>query len=96
MPSSNTTKVTEENESNWKKSEEAFKLVSSWLERNDGSGPYVMGETPSYADFIVMSRLVWAKALFGVESAEWARISSWEGGKWADYAKLFEEYEIMN
>lgn len=86
----------EENESNWKKSEEAFKLVSSWLERNDGSGPYVMGETPSYADFIVMSRLVWAKALFGVESAEWARISSWEGGKWADYAKLFEEYEIMN
>jgi glutathione S-transferase len=40
-----------------------------------------MGETFSYADIIVASRLFWYKRI--LKEDEWARISSWNGGRWA-------------
>ncbi|KAK7690188.1 hypothetical protein QCA50_006839 [Cerrena zonata] len=86
----------EASEKLWKKMEEAFDLISSWLDKNSGSYPYVMVETISYADFVIMSRLIWGKSLFGVDSPEWARIASWNGGRWGKYAKEFERYEIMS
>ncbi|KAG2051545.1 hypothetical protein BDR06DRAFT_958794, partial [Suillus hirtellus] len=40
-----------------------------------------MGDTFSYADIIVASRLFWYKSI--LKEDEWARISSWNGGRWA-------------
>ncbi|KAG2138644.1 uncharacterized protein EDB93DRAFT_720964 [Suillus bovinus] len=42
---------------------------------------WVMGDTFSYADIIVASRLFWYKRV--LKEDEWARISSWNGGRWA-------------
>lgn len=82
-------------EKHWKKSEDSFSLFAGWSTNNEGSGPYVMGDTVSYADLIVASRLIWAKAAFGVNSSEWARILSWNNGKWGQFSKLFEKYEVL-
>jgi len=44
-------------------------------------GRWVMGDTFSYADIIVACRLFWLKRV--LKEDEWARISSWNGGRWA-------------
>ncbi|KAG1841904.1 hypothetical protein DFJ58DRAFT_856067 [Suillus subalutaceus] len=49
--------------------------------RAKSGGEWVMGDTFSYADIIVASRLFWYKRV--LKEDEWARISSWNGGRWA-------------
>ncbi|KAG1722229.1 hypothetical protein EDD22DRAFT_1054641 [Suillus occidentalis] len=44
-------------------------------------GKWIMGDAFSYADITVASSLLWYKRV--VKEDEWARISSWNGGKWA-------------
>jgi glutathione S-transferase len=50
-----------------------------WYQKTDGK--WIMGDGFSYADIIVASTLLWHKRV--VKEDEWARISSWNGGKWA-------------
>jgi glutathione S-transferase len=44
-------------------------------------GRWVMGDTFSYADITVACRLLWFKRV--LKEDEWARVSSWNGGRWA-------------
>jgi glutathione S-transferase len=49
--------------------------------REKSGAEWVMGDTFSYADIIAASRLFWYKRV--LKEDEWARISSWNGGRWA-------------
>ena len=50
--------------------------VSSWLDHNGGTGPFVMGSILSHADFAIAGRLMWAKVTLGEDAVEW-RNESW-------------------
>jgi glutathione S-transferase len=52
------------------------------------SGRWVMGDTFSYADIIVACRLFWFKRV--LKEDEWARVSSWNGERWA---KVLDEVQ---
>ncbi|KAG2749295.1 hypothetical protein P692DRAFT_20778400 [Suillus brevipes Sb2] len=63
----------------WADLEQGFNRGETLREKSGGK--WVMGETFSYADIIVASRLFWYKRI--LKEDEWARISSWNGGRWA-------------
>ncbi|KAG1742239.1 uncharacterized protein EDB91DRAFT_302737 [Suillus paluster] len=67
-------------DADWELLEKMFNTAAyEWYQKSDGK--WIMGETFSYADIIVACfLLMWKRVL---KDDEWARISSWNGGKWA-------------
>ncbi|RLL97329.1 hypothetical protein CFD26_104383 [Aspergillus turcosus] len=51
-------------------------------------GPFLDGDTPTYADFIVGS---WLK-FFKKTIAEWEQLMSWHDGLWGDLHRALEKY----
>jgi len=66
-------------EAEWALLEKGYSTVYEWYQKSNGK--WVMGDTFSYADIIVACCLLWYKRV--LREDEWARISSWNGGKWA-------------
>ncbi|KAG1748572.1 hypothetical protein EDB19DRAFT_1847260 [Suillus lakei] len=66
-------------EGDWKLLEKGYNTAYEWYQKTDGK--WIMGDTFSYADIIVACCLLWYKRV--VKEDEWAKISSWNGGKWA-------------
>ncbi|KAG1898946.1 uncharacterized protein F5891DRAFT_1040706 [Suillus fuscotomentosus] len=63
----------------WASLEKGYNTAYEWYQKTDGK--WFMGNTFSYADIIVACRLLWFKRV--LKEDEWVRISSWNGGKWA-------------
>ncbi|KAG1822106.1 hypothetical protein EV424DRAFT_1611335 [Suillus variegatus] len=63
----------------WTLLEKGYNSAYEWYQKTDGK--WFMGDTFSYADIIVASCLLWFKRV--LKEDEWVRISSWNGGKWA-------------
>jgi glutathione S-transferase len=55
-------------------------LMGTWYSRTDG--PFLMGDTISYADFIIASDVNFLAAAWGEESENWKEFSTWNEGKW--------------
>ncbi|KAG2030524.1 hypothetical protein BDR03DRAFT_878120 [Suillus americanus] len=66
-------------DANWKILEKGYNTAYEWYQKTEGR--WIMGDTFSYADIIVACQLLWYKRV--LKEDEWARISSWHGGKWA-------------
>ncbi|KAK7045882.1 hypothetical protein VNI00_007313 [Paramarasmius palmivorus] len=73
----------------WKKAEDGYGVVDSWLK----DARYVMGEQVSFADFWAAGSVVWIGSLWGEDSEEYKRVCKWHGGRWARLAKDLESYE---
>lgn len=58
-------------------------------------GIWVMGDTPSFADFVIASSLRTIKGLYGKESSEWKKIMSWHGGRWERLMVGVEKYSAV-
>ncbi|KAG1727812.1 hypothetical protein EDB19DRAFT_2028118 [Suillus lakei] len=63
----------------WELLEKGYNTAYEWYQKSDGK--WIMGDTFSYADIIVACWLLAYKRV--LKEDEWARISSWNGGKWA-------------
>ncbi|KAG2066927.1 hypothetical protein BDR04DRAFT_1106005 [Suillus decipiens] len=63
----------------WNLLEKGYNTVYEWHQKTDGN--WFMGDTFSYADIVVACELLWYKRV--LKEDEWVRISSWNGGKWA-------------
>ncbi|KIK35775.1 hypothetical protein CY34DRAFT_811892 [Suillus luteus UH-Slu-Lm8-n1] len=63
----------------WDPLEKMYNTVYEWYQKTDGK--WIMGDTFSYADITVASSLLWYKRV--AKEDGWARISSWNGEKWA-------------
>lgn len=74
----------------WAKAKEGFDLIASWLEKSEG--PFAMGDTITFVDFVVGGWLFWMRLGFGEESAEWMDIKGWHGGRWDTLLKNLEKY----
>ncbi|KIK34459.1 hypothetical protein CY34DRAFT_812898 [Suillus luteus UH-Slu-Lm8-n1] len=67
-----------EHDEDWDPLEKMYNTVYEWYQKTEGK--WIMGDAFSYADITVASSLLWYKRV--VKEDEWARISSWNGGKW--------------
>ena len=56
--------------------------VDECLAKTDSKGPFVMGDTISWADFYISAYLMWLKTVWGEDSEEWKDVVSWNGGRW--------------
>lgn len=74
----------------WAKAKEGFGLLASWLEKSEG--PFVMGDTVTFVDFVIGGCLFWMRSVFGEDSTEWADIKGWHGGRWDALLKNLEKY----
>lgn len=73
----------------WEKVKVAFGSLDELLKKDD---VYVMGNTPSLADFAIGGWLNTAKASYGKESEEWKKIMSWHGGRWERLMTGLDQY----
>ena len=69
--------------------------VDSWYKKS--GGPFIMGDTISWADFIVGSWLVWLRTIFsGGDGQKWKDFESWHDGRWAKILDDLKEYQRID
>lgn len=82
-------------EKEWEEAEAAWSKVAEWYDANgEGQNDFVMGEGLCFADIGVASLLMWAK--YTLPPEEWARICSWNNGKWKRLADNFVKYSQVD
>jgi glutathione S-transferase len=74
----------------WKKVQEAFDTLHGWLSKS--SGPYFMGETVTFADFVVAASLKCLRICLGPDSKEWKEIMERNDGRWEAFWDSLEQY----
>ncbi|KAG6908593.1 hypothetical protein DXG01_003996 [Tephrocybe rancida] len=77
----------------WAKVKAGFDVVNGWLELGKSDGPYLLGQEPGFADFVLAGYVIYLKKIWGVDSQQWKDISAWNGGRWAKLVQDFEKYE---
>lgn len=80
----------------WQKVREWFGVVDGWLQKEDHNGPYVMGETISFADIAVVSCLATFRNLVGDSSEEWQELIHWHSGRWDRLVTSFDKYGMVH
>ena len=66
----------------WAKFRDGMSKIDECLGKTDTKGPFVMGDTISWADFFISSHLIFLKIVWGEDSEEWKDIASWNEGRW--------------
>jgi glutathione S-transferase len=77
----------------WGKFKESVDKVDAWYAKS--GGPYLLGDTVSWADFVVAAYFTWMRIVFGEDSQKWKEISSWHGGRWKGHLDNLKKYEIV-
>ena len=77
----------------WEQFEEGLGKIDEWYKRT--GGPFLMGDTISWADFVVSSYFTWVRIVWGAESQEWKRVSSLNGGRWEGLVNLLQKYAVV-
>ncbi|KAF8965877.1 hypothetical protein BDZ97DRAFT_1658354 [Flammula alnicola] len=80
----------------WAKVEHGLGEIARWYSKNGGNGPFLMGETLSWADFVVGGHMVWFRNILGTDSREWTDIVSWQGGIWKTFCESLAPYEAVD
>ena len=70
------TPVGAERAAQWAKFREGMSKIDECLGRTDAKGPFVMGDTISWADFFISAFLMYFKIVWGEDSEEWKDIAS--------------------
>ncbi|KAJ3561972.1 hypothetical protein NP233_g9862 [Leucocoprinus birnbaumii] len=76
----------------WKKVEAAIDTLNGWLSKSNG--PYFMGETVSFADFVVASLFQALRIIlsFNNKLDEWENMMAWNNGRWKKFLDDLEPY----
>ncbi|KAA1475686.1 hypothetical protein DENSPDRAFT_842497 [Dentipellis sp. KUC8613] len=75
-------------EERWNQALQGLSVLDRWASQNE-SGPFIMGDVPSFADAVLTAHLIWLKTLGGAESKEWISVMEADGGRWA---RLYDEF----
>ena len=79
----------------WAKFRDDMSKVDECLAKTDNEGPFVMGNTISWADFVISSFLLFFKIVWGEDSEEWKDIALWNEGRWKNILPALG-YQIIN
>ncbi|KAL0961285.1 hypothetical protein HGRIS_006245 [Hohenbuehelia grisea] len=74
----------------WAKARAGYDVLDGLLQ--ESGGPYVMGDTLSFADVTIGSFLLAFKRLLGEESPEWQDLRKWNEGRWVQRLQAAERY----
>ncbi|KAF8879270.1 hypothetical protein BD779DRAFT_1767752 [Infundibulicybe gibba] len=76
----------------WLAVKEQFDFLAMILDKNsgDGDGTVAMGHDVTYADFALCSVLIWIERMAAHDG--WARVRSWNGGRWNRLWERCREY----
>ncbi|KAF9820738.1 hypothetical protein IEO21_01181 [Rhodonia placenta] len=80
----------------WQKVQDGYSRMSSWLTADGKDKLFFMGDKICYADISIAGWTVWMKLVLGPDSAEWAAIKAWDGGRWSRFMEHFEKYEFVD
>ncbi|PFH52512.1 hypothetical protein AMATHDRAFT_2228 [Amanita thiersii Skay4041] len=68
-------------------------VLDRWLVKS--GGPFIMGDNPSFADFVVGGYMRWTRAVLGPDSKEWKEIASWNEGRWGQRVQRLDQYATV-
>jgi len=80
----------------WAAVKAALDKVDGWYAKTDDKGPFILGDTISWADLEIASNKIWMKVIWGEDSSQWKDISTWNGGRWNNLLKALEKYTAVN
>ncbi|KDR72407.1 hypothetical protein GALMADRAFT_253215 [Galerina marginata CBS 339.88] len=80
----------------WAAYKDGLGTVDAWYSKNGGMGPFLLGETPSWADVVVGAFSMWCRKVWGEGSQEWKDIMSWHDGRWQTIMEGLKKYETVN
>ncbi|KAF8962085.1 hypothetical protein BDZ97DRAFT_1663356 [Flammula alnicola] len=77
------TLVGPQREQAWLAVQEQFNFLAKIMDKNgvDGDGIVSMGHDVTYADFAICSVLIWIERMAAHDG--WARVRTWNGGRWS-------------
>ena len=81
----------EKGEAEWAKFRAGLGRVDGWYAKT--GGPFLLGDAPSWADFVVASHVIWWKNVWGEESKQWNDVSKWHGGRWNAILENLKDYQ---
>ena len=65
--------------------------LSPLMDKNGEGKLFVMGDTISFADFLISSAFFFFKIM--VPDEEWKEVASWNGGRWGKHFEALKKYE---
>ena len=74
-----------------------MRVVDECIAKADAKGPFVMGDTVSWADFFLsafLMFLMYFKTILGEDSEEWKEVASWNEGRWKDLLHALRDQDI--
>ncbi|KAG1724708.1 uncharacterized protein EDB91DRAFT_122657 [Suillus paluster] len=77
----------------WRAVQEQFDFLANILQKNsgtDGDGVVAMGHELTYADFAIVSVLIWIEKVAPHDG--WMRIRQWNGGRWGNLWERCKSY----
>ncbi|KAF9477210.1 hypothetical protein BDN70DRAFT_896701 [Pholiota conissans] len=75
----------------WLAVQEQFNFLAKIMDKNiDGDGIVSMGHDVTYADFTIVSILIWIERMAPHDG--WARVRTWNGGRWTRLWDRCREY----
>ncbi|EED86073.1 predicted protein [Postia placenta Mad-698-R] len=80
----------------WKKLAEGYTKVAMWLQMDGRDKLFFGGDNICYADITVACFLGCLRRMYGADSAEWADVKEWDGGRWARFMERFDKYEVVH
>ena len=66
----------------WAKLRKVMNNIDESMAKTDTKGPFVMGDTVSWADFFLSAFLMYIKTISGEDSEQWKDVTSWNAGRW--------------
>ncbi|KAI5834263.1 hypothetical protein K523DRAFT_348223 [Schizophyllum commune Tattone D] len=73
--------------------EQLRQAFEAFAKRLDEGGPFILGDKPSFADFIVAGFLQWFRVTLGEDSDLWEAVSTWGDGRLLKYLEDLRPYE---
>ncbi|KAF5317737.1 hypothetical protein D9619_012628 [Psilocybe cf. subviscida] len=77
----------------WIKSKAGFSKIAERYTKCQAQGPFLMGDTVSWSDFVLSAELIWYRCTLGKNSAKWKEIRTWDGGFWGRFVDVMKKYE---
>ncbi|KAF4617475.1 hypothetical protein D9613_006286 [Agrocybe pediades] len=80
----------------WAKYKEFYGKMEGWYAQGNATGtegPFLMGDIPSWSDFLVGGHLAVLRAGWGEDSEKWKDLRTWHSGRWAKLSDALRKYE---
>ncbi|EUC55846.1 glutathione transferase, putative [Rhizoctonia solani AG-3 Rhs1AP] len=80
----------------WEEARQKFIAFTKSVAINDGTkdgGPFIMGNTVTFLDFVIGGMFHWVKNIEGEDSVHLKEMLEWEGGRWDKHRQAIQEIE---